>query len=645
MYRYLLVLIFLLAPGTAMSSDKPLHVITYHDVTAESPREAERDSMAVSSAHLIEHFRWLRDNNFHPVSIDQLVDASQGGPALPENPVLITFDDGLLSVYTQVYPLLKLFNYPAIVSLVTGWIEGDQTVRYAGRARGYDSFLSWDQIREMQDSGLVEIASHSHALHQGILSNPQGNTEPAAISLLYANETYETQDAFRERLLGDLRQSVDIIFAHTGRAPRVMTWPYGSYNQITLEIAEQAGLPWSLTLDPNNGNSPESRVLHRHLIQNDPGIRDFSAALLRQPDLPLVRAAQVDLDYVYDPDPEQQERNLGALVERISRLKISHVFLQAYSDLDGNGGAEALYFPNRFLPMRADLFNRAAWQLRTRAGVTVYAWMPMLSFAGSVDRSWMVLQAGPEGTEQDPGGEPRLSPFNPDAREFIKGIYEDLARHAHFEGLHFHDDGRLNELEDASESALAAYRDLYGQDIDIAELKNDPAAAQRWASLKTLSLLSLSDELRAVVRQYQPRLKTSRNLFAPALSGQDGERLLAQDFSRFLSHYDFVTVMAMPYLEGIDDPSLQADFYRQLVNRGRQLDPSMGRTIFQLQTRDWRNQQAIPPVELKNTLRMLQSMGVRNLAYYPDDFLNNEPELNLLRQGISLSEQPLRGQP
>jgi hypothetical protein len=36
---------------------------------------------------------------------------------------------------------------------------------------------------------------------------------------------------------------------------------------------------------------------------------------------------------------------------------------------------------------------------------------------------------------------------------------------------------------------------------------------------------------------------------------------------------------------------------------------------------------------------------VRNLAYYPDDFLNNEPELNLLRQGISLSEQPLRGQP
>jgi biofilm PGA synthesis lipoprotein PgaB len=643
--RLLLISLLALAWGVALADDQTLQVVTYHDVTEETPAGSGRDTMAVSSAHLIQHFRWLRDNGFHPVSIDQLVAASSGGPALPDKPVLLTFDDGLLSVYTRVYPLLKLFNYPAVVSLVTGWIEGDQSVRYAGRERGYESFLNWTQIREMQASGLVEIASHSHALHQGIPANPQGNTQPAALARRYADGAYESAQAYRKRILDDLRESVDVISSHTGRTPRVITWPYGAYNELTRQLAEEAGLAWSLTLDPNFGNSPGARLLHRHLIQNDPGIHEFSAALLRLPDLPLVRAAQVDLDYVYDPNPEQQERNLDLLVERIARLKISHVFLQAYSDLDGNGAAEALYFPNRFLPMRADLFNRAAWQLRTRAGVTVYAWMPILGFAGAVDPSWQVLQAGPEGSAPDPGAEPRLSPFNQEARQFIKGIYEDLAIHARFEGLHFHDDGRFNELEDASESALLAYRDLYGQDLDILAARSDPETARRWASFKTSALVEFTEELASVVKRYQPRLKTSRNLFAPALTETDGARMLAQDYSRFLAHYDFVTVMAMPYLEGVEDLSSHTSFYRTLVDNARRFDPAMGRTIFQLQTVDWRSKQAIPAVQLKDTLRMLQSMGVRNLAYYPDDLLKNEPELGLLRQGISMAEQPMRGRP
>ena len=61
-------------------------------------------------------------------------------------------------------------------------------------------------------------------------------------------------------------------------------------------------------------------------------------------------------------------------------MRINTVYLQAFSDADGNGQAEALYFPNRHLPMRADLFSYVAWQLRTRARVFVYAWMPVLAF-------------------------------------------------------------------------------------------------------------------------------------------------------------------------------------------------------------------------------------------------------------------------
>ncbi len=640
--RYLLGILMLLSTGLALAQSGPLHILTYHDVTDEQGP----DSMAVTTSALVEHFRWLRDNDFHPVSMDQVIAAKSAGDALPANPVLLSFDDGLISMYTHVYPLLKLFNYPAISSLVTDWVEGEKTVVYAGQARNRSAFLSWEQIREMQDSGLVEFASHSHGMHQGIMANPQGNTQPAAVSLAYSDGSYETLEDYTKRILTDLQTSSKIIASHTGRAPRIMTWPYGAHSKITVKLARQSGMPWSLTLEPNFGNQPGSTVLHRHLINNNPGIRELATTLLRPPAQPLVRAAQVDLDYVYDPDPAQQERNLGVLVERIHQLQISHVFLQAFSDLDGDGGAEALYFPNRYLPVRSDLFNRAAWQLKTRAGVRVYAWMPILSFVGdTIDPDWRVLQAGPTGESLDPAAEPRLSPFNPDARAVITGIYEDLARQARFDGLHFHDDGRLNELEDASPYAIKAYQDLYGEAPDLLKLKTNPRVAQRWAVLKTLTLVEFTDQLASVVHDYQAGMKTSRNMFSPALTGTDGPRLLAQDYARFLAHYDFVTVMAMPYLENIDNSAEAQRYYRKLAERALAHGTDASRTIFQLQTVDWRNKRQVPSPELKNTFRLLQSLGIRNLAYYPDDFLRDHPEQSELREGISVAEYPARSQP
>ena len=79
--------------------------------------------------------------------------------------MLLTFDDGLKSVYTDVYPLLKIFDYPAVVSVVTDWLEiaPDQTVQYGDRQLGRDDFISWAEARQMQASGLVEFASHSTA--------------------------------------------------------------------------------------------------------------------------------------------------------------------------------------------------------------------------------------------------------------------------------------------------------------------------------------------------------------------------------------------------------------------------------------------------------------------------------------------------
>ena len=124
-----------------------------------------------------------------------------------------------------------------------------------------------------------------------------------------------------------------------------------------------------------------------------------------------IRAVQVDLDYIYDPDPGQQERNLSELLDRIKALDVTQVWLQAFADPSGSNVAAEVYFPNRHLPMRADLFSRVAWQLRTRCGVSVYAWLPVLAWqlpdAAMQARLQIVPRPGVQG--RDPGAAQSLS--------------------------------------------------------------------------------------------------------------------------------------------------------------------------------------------------------------------------------------------
>ena len=632
----LLTLAFLLLSPQAFAEHADFTVLAYHDVRDRVAGNYDPDQYAIATANLIDHFTWLRLNGFTPVSIDDLLAAQRGERPLPDKAVLLTFDDGRRSVYTHVLPLLKLFHYPAVANIVTSWIEADPGIKDGGRTLTHDDFLTWEQVRELAASGLVEIGSHTHALHQGIRGNPQGNEQPAAVTLGFDGTSYESDSAYRARISADLAKSVALIESQTGRAPRVIAWPYGAYNAAARSIAAEHGLRLGFTLSDGPDRLAALEAMPRHLVEANAGVDDLGYALLQPQTPPLVRAAQVDLDYVYDPDPAQQEANLGKLLDRIKALQITHVFLQAFADPDGDGGAEALYFPNSRLPVRADLFNRAAWQLKTRANVLVYAWLPLLSYAGQgFDPEWRVQQRLP-GAPIDAHSEPRLSPFSPQARAAIRDIYRDLARHANFDGVLFHDDGRLNELEDASPAAMRAYRERFGAAFTLEQLDHDPSLEQDWAAFRSQALVDFSRELAKTVHEYRPAAKTARNLFASALLGPDAELNLAQDYAEFLSSYDYVALMAMPGLEGSTHPEKFLRRLAELTAASR----GFAKTIFELQTVDWRTGTPVPSAQLRDDLRFLQSLGVRNLAYYPDDFVEDRPRLDELRQGLSIAVYP-----
>ncbi|MBB6966040.1 poly-beta-1,6-N-acetyl-D-glucosamine N-deacetylase, partial [Escherichia coli] len=92
----------------------------------------------------------------------------------------------------------------------------------------------------------------------------------------------------------------------------------------------------------------------------------------------------------------------------------------------------------------ADIFSRVAWQLRTRSGVKVYAWMPVLSW--DLDPTLARVKYLPIGEKKAqiyPEQYRRLSPFDDRVRAQVGMIYEDLAGHAAFDGILFHDDALL----------------------------------------------------------------------------------------------------------------------------------------------------------------------------------------------------------
>ncbi len=217
-------------------------ILGYHEV--ESDRAAVLSRTAVRASELAAQFAWLRDHGWVAVSLQQVLDSRQGGKPLPAKAVLLTIDDGKRDTYTRVFPLLRLFQYPAVVALVGSWLEvaADGVVDYDGTPVPRSEFVSWDEVREMQRSGLVEIASHSYDLHRGVLANPQGNTQPAAISRVYQAGQYETDAMYLERLRADLTASRNLITRQTGVAPRVIVWPYGRSNRAAQELAAELGM-------------------------------------------------------------------------------------------------------------------------------------------------------------------------------------------------------------------------------------------------------------------------------------------------------------------------------------------------------------------------------------------------------------------
>jgi len=183
-------------------------ILMYH-VVAENPSAATR-RLSVTPRSLDEQIAFLVDRGFTGMTFSDLADALEAGTALPERPVVLTFDDGYADFASAAWPILRRYDFPATVFVTSGWIA-DAGPNAAGAP--LDKMLNWAQVRELAAAG-IEIGAHSH-------SHP------------------ELDQLADDTLCGELRVGRALLEDCIGAPVRALAYPFG-YSSPRVRLAARA---------------------------------------------------------------------------------------------------------------------------------------------------------------------------------------------------------------------------------------------------------------------------------------------------------------------------------------------------------------------------------------------------------------------
>lgn len=155
---------------------------------------------------------------------EQLLTAKAQGE-FPEKCVWISFDDIDRSVYENAFPILKEANVPFTLFIIAGHVGSKDFSNL--------EMASWDELREMKNSGLADFGSHTYDMHRF-----EGET-PVFLK--------PDQSAEFER---DLEKSVEKIESELDIAVKSFAYPYGDNNKQVIRILKEQGFEAGYILAP-----------------------------------------------------------------------------------------------------------------------------------------------------------------------------------------------------------------------------------------------------------------------------------------------------------------------------------------------------------------------------------------------------------
>jgi len=268
-------------------------VLVYHNFSWEND-VSDNNKVLTPRTVFLAQMEYLHDNGYHVIPLKKLIEYMQSGGDLPEKAVVITFDDGYESNYTLAYPILKHYNMPATIFLIAGSVHPN--------VPGEPSMLTWEEMREMESSGLIDIQAHTFNLHRKVYINRERTRqEPAVIARAYLPELErrETAGEFTDKLYNDFVKSRATIEINLQKQVDTMAWPYGVYNMTSMRLARKAGFKYLLTLKMGMNEYGDSvQVIRRVNAGGEMPLSNF--AKLIEPDYSYVRQfRQVTFRYLY----------------------------------------------------------------------------------------------------------------------------------------------------------------------------------------------------------------------------------------------------------------------------------------------------------------------------------------------------------
>lgn len=244
-------------------------VIMYHSLLKDPARAGD---YVVSPDTFEADMTYLLNNGYTTVFVRDLVDYVENGADLPSKPVVVTFDDGYYNVMEYAYPFMRENNIKGVMNIVG--LYSEQSTAEDEHNPAY-SYLTWEEISELEQSGVFEIGNHTYDMHSiGVRSG--------------CKKKYgENTDTYRTALTEDIGGLQEMLAEKSGVTSVTFAYPYGFISEESVQILHEMGFKALLTCyeKPNyiSRDDPECLLhINRYNRPADISTEEFMEKLLKQ---------------------------------------------------------------------------------------------------------------------------------------------------------------------------------------------------------------------------------------------------------------------------------------------------------------------------------------------------------------------------
>lgn len=247
-------------PSTQLNPTHHIYVpiLCYHVLS-----DGRADTLYTPYWQFEEHLKAIKQHGYTPITPQQLYEAYFMKKALPKKPILITFDDGYYDNYSYGYPLLKKYDMPATIFLITKNIAPVENIELTpGLPR-----LSWENVKAM--TSYVTFQNHTYNSHIQT-RNKLGYLTGMIATPMKINGKFETPKQQYDRVYADVQKSEDLLKQHVGYGSYIFSYPFGAHNQTTIQTLKNSHIPLAVTIKPGIAkNSSKPYELPRLLVDGN----------------------------------------------------------------------------------------------------------------------------------------------------------------------------------------------------------------------------------------------------------------------------------------------------------------------------------------------------------------------------------------